>query len=71
MKKPGKKETKEKGRKGRWKEEKVADDAQSEFSYGQPDTDLSKSKASKRAFSECQTFLIPFHCYLSVLHSNL
>lgn len=71
LKKPGKKETKEKGRKGRWKEEKVADDAQSEFSYGQPDTDLSKSKASKRAFSECQTFLLPFHCCLSVLHSNL
>lgn len=71
LKKPGKKETKEKGRKGRWKEEKVADDAQSEFSYGQPDTDLSRSKASKRAFSECQTFLIPFHCCLSVLCSNL
>ena len=54
FKKSGKKEPKEKGRKGRWKEEKGADDAQSEFSYGQPDTDLSKSKASKRAFSECQ-----------------
>ena len=55
---------KEKGKKGRKVEEKVADDAQSEFSYGQPDTDLSRSKASKRAFSECRTF-IPFlsHCF--------
>ena len=51
---------KEKGKKGRKVEEKVADDAQSEFSYGQPDTDLSRSKASKRAFSECRTFTIPF-----------
>ena len=51
---------KEKGKKGRKVEEKVADDAQSEFSYGQPDTDLSRSKASKRAFSECRTFTILF-----------
>ena len=46
---------KEKGKRGRKAEEKVVDDAQSEFSYGQPDTDLSRSKASKRAFSESTT----------------
>ena len=42
----------EKGRRSKRKEEKVIDDTQSEISYGQPDTDLSKSKASKRAFGE-------------------
>ena len=52
---------KEKGKRGRKAEEKVVDDAQSEFSYGQPDTDLSRSKASKRAFSESRTFTVPFH----------
>ena len=57
---------KEKGKKGRKVEEKVADDAQSEFSYGQPDTDLSRSKASKRAFSESRTFAVPFHSSITV-----
>ena len=42
----------EKGRRSKRKEEKVIDDTQSEISYGQPDMDLSKSKASKRAFGE-------------------
>ena len=66
---------KEKGKKGRKVEEKVVDDAQSEFSYGQPDTDLSRSKASKRAFSESRTFTVPFHslhhCFncCSILHT--
>ena len=58
---------KEKGKKGRKAEEKVADDAQSEFSYGQPDTDLSRSKASKRAFSESRTFTFISFTVLVVL----
>ena len=43
-----KKERKEKTRK---REERIIDDTQSEVSFGQPDTDLSKSKTSKKAFS--------------------
>ena len=46
----------EKGRRSKRKEEKVIDDTQSEISYGQPDTDLSKSKASKRAFGEFRDY---------------
>ena len=61
---------KEKGKKGRKAEEKVVDDAQSEFSYGQPDTDLSKSKASKRAFSESRTFTAPFHSLQHCFHCS-
>ena len=51
----GKREKKEaeKGRRGRRKgEEKAVDDTQSEVSYGQPDTDLSRSKASRKGFSK-------------------
>lgn len=43
----------EKGKWGKRKgEEKAMDDTQSEVSYGQPDTDLSRSKASRKGFSE-------------------
>lgn len=51
------KKDKEKGKRTRRrKEEKAVDDTRSELSYGLPDTDLSKSKATKRAFSSKCTF---------------
>ncbi len=53
------KNEKEKGKKSRRREERMVDDTQSELSYGQPDTDLSKSKATKRAFS-CE-FIASLH----------
>ena len=48
---PKNQKSKEKGRKSRGKAEAVVDDNQSEVSY-QPDTDLSRSKASKKVNSK-------------------
>ena len=42
----------EKGRKSKKAEDKTMDDTQSKVSYAMPDTDLTRSKASRKAFSE-------------------
>ena len=67
--KKGKRDVKEKGKKGRKEKEKVIDDTQSEVSYGQPDTDLSKSKASKKAFGS-KSPLLSHPPLLSTFHST-
>ena len=48
----------ERGRKSKKAEDKTMDDTQSEVSYAMPDTDLTRSKASRKAFSELH---LPLH----------
>lgn len=62
--------SKEKGRKSRGKAEAVIDDNQSEISY-QPDTDLSRSKASKKVNSKFCSRLMTLHLLLSFLQHDL
>ena len=48
-----KRERRERERRGR---RRVEEDTRSELSYGQPDTDLSRTKTAKKAFSEWSIF---------------
>ena len=54
-------EKREKGWKSKKTEDKTMDDTQSEVSYALPDTDLTRSKVSRKAFSESH---LPFHSSL-------
>jgi len=56
-----KREKGEKGLKSKKAEDKMMDDTQSEVSYAMPDNDLTRSKASKKAFSESHLPLHPSH----------